>query len=475
MKLSFLFQQYLCMTTGMNTNPPNAASSRVRVLVIGAGFSGLSVAYHLRDSKKIQVQVVEARPRVGGRVFPYKIHKHTVVDLGGQWVHEASPKNPIRQLLQELEIHFQKEGCLQKQKNVLFDEHGNQLSVGTVKAASKFFYKALDNYRQEDVDLDTSFQDLLNQASPSSLQSDEFQRVLNYKAHQTACYEGGRLQELSVHLADALYQNLGGPDEYIEGGYNLVLDKLVDKIGKDKIRLGCIVESIAYNVDNGVTITVKSSGKEEQIYGDYCVCTVPLGVLQKRAIDFVPPLPPTRWAAIDSIGMGLLNKIVLQFEHSCWPGDFERFGVAHLDPTRVKSFYDCSSEVGAPVLTCFLGGDAARRVDSLSGLDDNEAVEDTMAALRSIFGKESVPDPIASAVTRWHTDPFAFGAYSFAKVGCTENAYDEVASPIGPLLFAGEHTSQTSHSTVHGAWETGHREAKRIMNLVAQSNKIASR
>jgi monoamine oxidase len=89
-----------------------------------------------------------------------------------------------------------------------------------------------------------------------------------------------------------------------------------------------------------------------------------------------------------------------------------------------------------------------------------------------MFGNDSVPEPIASAVTRWHTDQFAFGAYSFAQVGCTEDAYDEVAAPIGPVLFAGEHTSKTSHSTVHGAWESGHREAKRLMNIVAASNKV---
>ena len=88
-----------------------------------------------------------------------------------------------------------------KRKNVLFDEHGNKLSVGTVKAASKFFYKTLDNYREQDVSVDTSFQDLMNQASSSDSQSEEFEKVLNYKAHQTACYEGGRLHELSVHLA----------------------------------------------------------------------------------------------------------------------------------------------------------------------------------------------------------------------------------------------------------------------------------
>ena len=57
----------------------------------------------------IQVHVIEARHRVGGRVNPVKLNEHIVVDLGGQWVHEASRRNPIRQLLQELDIDFQKE------------------------------------------------------------------------------------------------------------------------------------------------------------------------------------------------------------------------------------------------------------------------------------------------------------------------------------------------------------------------------
>ncbi len=191
---------------------------------------------------------------------------------------------------------------------------------------------------------------------------------------------------------------------------------------------------------------------------DYCICTIPLGVLQQRKIAFVPDLPEHRWKAIDSIGMGLLDKIVLTFGQSFW-GDYQQFGIADAaDPTLVKSFYDCSREVGGDaVLMVFLGGNSARR---LSAMAEQEEVQDTMAALRKVF--DNVPDLVASKVTRWMQDPWACGSYSFAKVGSTAEVYDTVAGPIGNLLFAGEHTSKHAHSTVHGAWETGQREAKRL-------------
>jgi monoamine oxidase len=125
------------------------------------------------------------------------------------------------------------------------------------------------------------------------------------------------------------------------------------------------------------------------------------------------------------------------------------------------------------ILIQFLAGKAASRVDSVDSngspmqvLTDEEAIEESLEALRSVFGHDSVPDPISTKVTRWRQDPYAYGSYSFAKVGATGDMYDEIASPLGNLLFAGEHTSKHAHSTVHGAWSTGQREAKRIVDIV---------
>lgn len=430
-----------------------------KVIVVGAGFSGLSVAYHLKN-ECFDVEILEARDRIGGRVHPYDLSGSTV-DLGGQWVHEASKNNPIRQLMEHHNIPFQREGPIRLKKNALFDEHGKEISKSTSKAAMKVYNDALNNYHEKDVDLNTSYRDLLDKAllSANMPSSDELTRVINYKSHRTECYEGGRLNELSVYL-DELYQNLGGPDEYPEGGYNEVLKAVAGKIGMERIRLSCVVDSIAYESTSRDGIVTLTLGDGQVIKGDFCVCSVPLGVLQKRKLVFSPPLPNTRLAAIDAIGMGLLDKVVLKFDKRFWC--YENFSVSNTDPTRVKTFYDCTDEVGAPLLVMFLGGDAARRIDAPDGLSDEAAVSEAMETLRLVFGKDVVLDPVASKVTRWNLDPFAFGAYSFTKVGCKEMHYDEVGTPVGNLLFAGEHTSKISHSTVHGAWMTGQREANRL-------------
>lgn len=437
-------------------------TERKKVIIVGAGFSGLSVAYHLDDSK-FDVQILEARDRLGGRVYPYDLDG-TMIDLGGQWVHEASRGNPIRQLMEELKIPFaygssNKKG--KKEKRPIFDDGGKEISVSTYKLASKFYYKALHEYDDRDVDVTTSFQDLLNRALQSSsnkVVTDEFAQALNYLCHRSECYEGGRLNEVSAYL-DEIYENLGGPDQVPEGGYNEVIKAVAAKIGDEKIRLGCVVESIDYESNTAEGNVSVNLGGGKLIKGDICVCTVPLGVLQHRKISFSPQLPEARWSAIDAIGMGLLDKVALKFDRCFW--EYHYFATTDADPTLVKNFYDCSNDVGAPVLLMFLGGDAARRIDSPTGMSDEEAVSEAMESLRSIFG-DDIPNPVATKVTRWNLDPFAYGAYSFAKIGSTEEDYDEVATPLGNLLFAGEHTSKHAHSCVHGAWATGQREASRL-------------
>jgi polyamine oxidase len=475
----------------INNSSPRADESRPlegkkerkkKVVIIGAGFSGLSAAYYLTQDPRFDVKILEARDRIGGRVHPFDLDG-TTVDLGGQWVHEASKANPMRQLMEELDIPFQRndndngDDNGKNQYNVLFDPSGEKVGRGIFRSAERLFYKALNDYELTNVSPETSFRDLLDERLQLQAASDnriismdeiKFQQALNYFIHRAEIYEGGRLFELSAALAD-LYQNKGGPDQVPEGGYNRVLQVVSERIGLEKIRLGCPIESIQYeprssitNEDENGEIKICLQDGDESILGDFCICTVPLGVLQHRRICFTPDLPEGRWGAIDSIGMGLLDKVVMKFETCFWGDNLKQFGLAHEDPTLVKSFYDCSSDVGAPVLFLFLGGDAARRIDSPDGLNDVDAVADAMKALRAIFG-DCIPDPIASKVSRWKEDELAYGSYSFAKVGSTEGAYDEVASPIGNLMFAGEHTSKHSHSVVHGAWETGQREASRLM------------
>jgi monoamine oxidase len=100
------------------------------------------------------------------------------------------------------------------------------------------------------------------------------------------------------------------------------------------------------------------------------------------------------------------------------------------------------------------GGSEAREREALS---DQDAVAQVVAALNA-------PNPSGSLVTRWAEDPFARGSYSFVAVGSSPDDMETLGEPVGErLLFAGEATNPEFFATVHGAYQSGVREADRIL------------
>jgi monoamine oxidase len=211
-----------------------------------------------------------------------------------------------------------------------------------------------------------------------------------------------------------------------------------------------------------------------------CILTAPLGVLQSGDIGFAPPLPFWKTASVNKIGFGLLNKVVLRFKQPFWAmygsghnsgeeGDDNQKdeGVAdyigRVSPNRGEFYLFLSLLrcMGAPVLVALTAGTFAESIEILS---DAEVVNKAMSALRGMF-PQRVPDtPLSYSVTRWRTDPFARGSYSYAKVGTTPLDFEMLARPVdSTLLFAGEATSRQHPATVHGAYISGIREAKRII------------
>lgn len=91
----------------------------------------------------------------------------------------------------------------------------------------------------------------------------------------------------------------------------------------------------------------------------------------------------------------------------------------------------------------------------------------TLQALRTAFGASAVPAPTAHVVTRWGSDPYARGAYSYVATGASGRDYDALATPVARcLLFAGEHTIKEHPDTVGGALLSGMREAGRALGVL---------
>ncbi|KAJ6684656.1 FLAVIN MONOAMINE OXIDASE [Salix purpurea] len=224
------------------------------------------------------------------------------------------------------------------------------------------------------------------------------------------------------------------------------------------------VESIRYGVD-GVIVYAGGQG----FRGDMVLCTVPLGVLKKGSIEFVPELPQRKKDAIQRLGYGLLNKVALLFPYNFWGGEIDTFGHLKEDPSMRGEFflfYSYSSVSGGALLIALVAGDAAVKFERMSPV---ESVKRVLSILRGIFHPKGivVPDPVQSVCTRWGKDCFTYGSYSYVAVGSSGDDYDILAESVGDgrVFFAGEATNKQYPATMHGAFLSGMREAANILRV----------
>ncbi|KHN70659.1 Lysine-specific histone demethylase 1A [Toxocara canis] len=236
-----------------------------------------------------------------------------------------------------------------------------------------------------------------------------------------------------------------------------------------RIELGNVVEQIDYSGE-GVTVRCVRGGKEVTYMADACLCTLPLGVLKRSvkgegdAPAFLPPLPASKRKAVESLGFGNLNKVVLIFEKPFW-NQLQAFGRAAESSISRGEFYIFYPVCDMPVLIAMMAGTSAFANEELN---DGVILNKAMKILSSIFGQACPKEPVDSVITRWQTDTFARGCYSYISPDSTGDTYDELAVPVcdsqgrRKLFFAGEHTNRNYPSSVHGAFLSGLREAGRI-------------
>jgi hypothetical protein len=255
-------------------------------------------------------------------------------------------------------------------------------------------------------------------------------------------------------------------------GYASMIAKLGNQLD---ICYNTAVTRVEYS-EQGVTCHVTRDGQTaEQLPCDICVVTVPLGVLKKNYIQFVPPLPDWKSEAITKLGFGLLNKVGILFEEIFWERDLDWFGVVNSNLSSERRgeyylFWNMYKFTGKPMLMALVAGHASQLHESR---DDSVILRDVLELLTRNFGKDSpaktqvINSPLSHVITHWGTDPWAYGSYSYIAVGATGADYDAVARPVWiggvPKLFwAGEATNRLHPATVAGAYQSGLREAEQI-------------
>ena len=174
--------------------------------------------------------------------------------------------------------------------------------------------------------------------------------------------------------ADDEGDEFSGGDVIFPNGYLEVLSVLVD--GFD-VSLGIIVESI----DTADGTAIVDAG-EESFTADTVLVTVPLGVLKSGSIEFTPPLGQDRQGAIDRLGMGLLDKVYLQFDEIFWEPEVDLIG--YIGPKRghFAEWLNIAKYTGEPILVGFNASSAAEELETMT---NEQVVAEAMTALRDMY------------------------------------------------------------------------------------------
>lgn len=365
----------------------------------------------------------------------------------------------------------------ERQKQLLAAHGSNASDVDFIKRSTEqellHLFNFYDTLMEQKQDLENKLDDADDIHLPAVYLSPRDRQILDWHFANLEFANASQLRTLSLRHWDQDDDfEFTGAHLCLRDGYD-ALPKALAK-GVDS-RLNTAVTAIHYSSDDVEVHTHSTeSGCTNIFKADAVIVTVPLGVLKSGTISFYPPLPEWKQQAINTLGFGLLNKVILCFEQRFWDANVHLFGhIATSTASRGELFMFWHLSF-TPVLIALLAGDDAVKFESLP---DDVIVAKAMAVLRSIFGDQSVPEPKETCVTRWRGDEYARGSYSYVSAGASGNDYDFLAAAVSPtrsgsiipkprVFFAGEHTMRNYPATVHGALLSGLREAGKVADLL---------
>jgi monoamine oxidase len=431
------------------TQTAQPPSRRSEVIVVGAGAAGLAAAHALTNEGR-SVIVLEARQRVGGRVWTDRTWSGIPLDLGASWIHGVD-ENPLAALVRQygikatptnynsIAVYDWQGRALSDERLDELDEWLNQMLADADRAGEKLI---------EDVSLQSALDQLLAKAGVSAEERLYFNYALNTVIEHEFAADANQLSLWHWHDS----REVVGGDVLFPGGYDQVLRPWAEALD---IRLGEVVQSIQYGRSGVRLRTAKNEYRAEQ-----AIVTLPLGVLKAGSVRFEPALSADKRSALQRMGMGLLNKLYLRFEKPFWDESRDLLGYVSRQRGEWGEWLNLYKLNQKPVLLGFNAGAYARQ---LEGWNDAKIVSEAMKALRRMYGA-ATPDPLAWKSTRWAADVWAGGSYSYLALGATPDDYDTLAAPLaGRLFFAGEHTRRDYPSTVHGAVLSGWAAADAVL------------
>ena len=432
-------------------DPATRTVNNRSVLIIGAGAAGLAAAQRL-TAAGLSVKILEARDRIGGRIWTRRPASGPPVEAGPEFVHGESPE--LAELLEAAGATIEE----------IPDHHLRWL--GGALRENDFgtpWSRILDRFPGP-ADPDQSFADFLAARLPDLSPADRTLAVDYVEGFNAADQ-----RQISMQWLRASELELGvGAEESIRrvtSGYDRMIDLLRARAPAVPVHLEARVRRIEWEPGAVVVETVGPAAPGEHHRAARVLLTLPLGLLQQSppdGIEFAPDIPSHR-AAAGRLAMGAVVKVALTFREPFWAaldGRAAEGGFLHHPGAAFPTWWPLGPHLR---LTGWSGGP---RAEALARLDDEAILAIATADLAAGLGTtvDHVQDALIDrAVFNWPRDPFTRGAYSYAKVGGA-GAIRDLAAPIeSTLFFAGEATDEAFPATVAGAIRSGYRAADEIV------------
>ena len=436
------------------------------VIVIGGGASGLTAAAELAEAG-LSVIVLEARDRIGGRIFtitsePQRSRPTFPIELGAEFIH-GRPSEIL--------------DVLRRNKIPLHEVKGDSWCVTHGRIESCDFFSEVDDILQkmDNNQPDESFTSFLRRYCPRAPKAVK-QRTLNYVSGFNAADPAKVGVHWLVQQMKAEEKIQGDRAFRTRGGYAELVDVLRKRVAKAGVRvqLNAVARRVLWK-QGRVAIHGVCKGKAFALTASRALATVPVGVLRGRhgqegVIEFSPALPRDKLKAIAGIEMGKAVRLVLQFRERFWerirPGSrqktLDQMGFLFSENKWFPTWWT-AMPARFPILTAWGAGQSAERIES-----DSMPVE--QRALRTISELLGLELDEANRLLEkvyfhdWQSDPFSRGAYSYVKAGAAD-APKILGQPVeDTLYFAGEAADISGNNgTVHAAIASAQRAVREIL------------
>jgi monoamine oxidase len=423
-----------------------------KIIIIGAGYAGLTAAKLLHESGQ-EVLILEASETLGGRARTIHLDG-APLDAGAAWVHYKSgniiTKTAMANGLEIIDDQYEPSFIFDKKKGKTLSQKKQNRYLEAAEIARDL---AIDFFDKKGRNSNT-LEFLEKYLAKKSWSKNKKRIVRALYASLLETDYGADMK--NVVLSDERYLTLFDCDEEndgkIVGGY----EQLTAIFSKNlSIEYQTQVSAINYEDEKVVITTNKGIYTCEKV-----IVTVSLGVLKNEKIAFTPSLSKGKKSAIQKMGYGNLEKVVLTFEERFWE---ETQLIYYIEETKngfaFPMICDFSKTSGVPALVLFYAGSFGEFLQKQS---DDFIISKALDVLKNIFNKKDI-QPKNHYISRWSTNDLFFGSYSYSSDDDVKKYIKSIRKPIdNKVFFGGEATSLKGQAYVHGAIFSGIREAKRL-------------